>query len=690
MKISYLSTLFLLLGTVAAFGCEKDDTGDGTYVRQNDDDDAVRPPGTAPVTDGTGATGGTGAGGTGTGGTGAGGTGAGGTGAGGTGAGGTGAGGSGAGGSGAGGTGAGGTGAGGTGGTEPVSQMLFAVEAGVLAQVSTKISEATNPQSSVYTSTTGTYLPQAGTHDVALVAADLGLAETDAIDAISVLRPIPDAGELFYFVVAEKDDPQLPEGLYGTAVRLSAGEIAGDVYFSDGVGSHDVVGESGEDHGYNALYLDEQSLGLDPVTVKGINALEFDAMPTDKIYFSVSAASVGLPGSAVEATTLGERGCTIYASDRDGTNTVAYTCGNLDVPFNSDVDALAVLGDVAPTKIIYSIKEPVAVTEWVPSGVGAPDAIAGDVFSSDGAGGPRTELDEVGFGINPGTFDDIVALAVRNVDLSERYKVSANCTLTPTPAEILVDNPNVRITWISPIADGIGAVVVNDGSEFWALAYDFDNGCAHVASSPVIDADRMEIAERALVVPKAGWSRANPFLNVQLWAYWRYTNQLQVWRVDLTTGDLFEYLAEDPTAGGMTRENTLVHLADTKQFSLIRGDETSRHAFVFDVPVGGSNSVPNAFPALEYNAVPWPCDQGGTVLAGYDADEGVLQIISDLYWKQQSRVCTLTPDMFLMDAVRPFVPDTGSGDVAGYVVPGEGVYRLDLNTEVPGDVEVRH
>ncbi len=81
MKISYLSTLFLLLGTVAAFGCEKDDTGDGTYVRQNDDDDAVRPPGTAPVTDGTGATGGTGAGGTGTGGTGAGGTGAGGTGA---------------------------------------------------------------------------------------------------------------------------------------------------------------------------------------------------------------------------------------------------------------------------------------------------------------------------------------------------------------------------------------------------------------------------------------------------------------------------------------------------------------------------------------------------------------------------------------------------------------------------------
>src|SRR5690606_21187862 len=105
-----------------------------------------------------------------------------------------------------------------------------------------------------------------------------------------------------------------------------------------------------------------QSLGLEvsgasvPVA-DALNALELDVpATTSAVYFSVSAAAVGVAGSAVASTPADERCCTIYRSGLDGTNQVAYSCDALGLVPADEVDALVVLGTAGNvSKLLFSV-----------------------------------------------------------------------------------------------------------------------------------------------------------------------------------------------------------------------------------------------------------------------------------------------------------------------------------------------
>lgn len=651
-------------------------------------------PGDAVASEGPGTAGESGAGAAGDGGTGGGSGSAGSAGAGGTTAGSSGEGGA------AGSGGAGATaGAGGTGGiVEPQPSMIFSVEPFTNGVTGSALGDQANGEASLFTSETQDFVSKLGTNQIAVTPADLGLLATDDIDAVSVLKPIPQS-PIYYFSVAERGDTSNEEGERLTALRREsvALEVSGDVFFSDASGTGEMLSDTGDiAYGYNALYVDEHSIGIEPAQVPGMNALELDVMPGDKIYFSVAPNAEGVAGSGVANTLAVERGCAIYESSRDGTNTQIFSCADLGLTPSDNVDALVALGgdpSGAPEEVIFSVS-----TRFTPLGLGPrgvePTIAPGGIYRSKGdKTTPEALALPFAIGLVENNLDDLNALAIRDRAITDPYPTPSTCQLTPAPiAEIGAAYGYVQ--GALPLRDGVATLLVesdtglDEGPQMHLLGYDLKT-CELKGQPLLVDAGIYQRDPGAFALGPA-WSPADPLANIEYWVVDVAQGILTVQRMDPETAAIVEsYFASPPGIVDGLITQIVANPTTARAFSVVHGTSDARSVFEFVLPTGGTEASPLEFQTVGV-AMPWPCNRSQYFvdMAVEPSGDG-LEVVAFMDWNEEQRVCSLTHDMHIKDLVRPWSPPPFQSEGVGslIVAPGTGIFRIDPDS-VAGEVVV--
>lgn len=286
--------------------------------------------------------------------------------------------------------------------------MLFSVAPGAEGVPGTGVaSEAPEAASNLYASSGSGATHVKGTNSVGYTAAELGLDAADDLDAVSAIHPA--AVSAFYFSV--RDIGTHAEGIDATGVRRASteGEVQSDIFMSYGLAP--LNGD-----GSNIEWVDEYRLGLTPETAgsgssDNLNALDIDVPAgTKPIFFSVGPGALGAVGSAVATVTPGELACTIFSSNLDGTNEVAFSCSELGLAAGDDVDALVVLGaGAAAQTLLFSVTSNSVGLGGTAVAQQAGQAAA-DVFASDGTGTNTVYVEERALGLLPE--DDLDALAI--------------------------------------------------------------------------------------------------------------------------------------------------------------------------------------------------------------------------------------------------------------------------------------
>ncbi|HEY4158263.1 MAG TPA: hypothetical protein VGM29_09205, partial [Polyangiaceae bacterium] len=252
----------------------------------------------------------------------------------------------------------------------------------------------------------------------------------------------------------------------------------------------------------------------------GLYALRSGETLTE-VYFSVSPSSLGVAGTAVANTPIAEMGCTIFKSPLDGTNSVAFTCADLGLAGDTDVDALAVFGKTTPSKVLFSLAGGV---QGVPQGLAgtgvetmrtAQGSTTAGVFSApvDGSNSNTTLLDYIALGLTS-SFDNVDALAVLDI-APPAVTYGGSCTLSVDP--LSADAGLGSFSGATNLGNGVvvlrgfnvGTVPEPDSY----LAYDAKT-CAFL--------QRILLPPNALgaywtIVPLAGWTAAQPLSNVEFW-----------------------------------------------------------------------------------------------------------------------------------------------------------------------------
>jgi hypothetical protein len=286
--------------------------------------------------------------------------------------------------------------------------MLFSVAPGAQGLAATGVAEsAPNAAGNLYSSTGSGATHVQGTNALGYVFGELGLDAGDDLDAVSAIHP--DDASAFYFSVV--DEAEHDEGVLDSGVRRSSssGEVQSDIFMT-----YALAPLNG--NGSNIEWVDEFRLGLTPETegdasTDNLNALDIDVPPgTKPLFFSVAPGALGAAGSAVATVAADELGCTVFSSELDGDNAVAFSCADLGLVPGDDIDALVVLGvGDEPRRLLFSV---------TPGSVGAAATgvaqqvgqAAADVFASDGSGTNTTYIEERALGLLAD--DDVDALAV--------------------------------------------------------------------------------------------------------------------------------------------------------------------------------------------------------------------------------------------------------------------------------------
>lgn len=286
--------------------------------------------------------------------------------------------------------------------------MLFSVAPGAVGVAQTGVAEsAPEAASNLYSSTGSGATHVQGTNALGYDFDQLGLDPGDDLDAVSVIHP--DDASAFYFSVVDEADHE--EGVLDSGVRRSSssGEVQSDIFMTYGLAPLN-------GNGSNIEWVDEFRLGLTPdeegaASTDNLNALDIDVLPgTKPLFFSVAPGALGAAGSAVATVAAGELGCTVFASELDGDNTVAFTCADLGLAAGDDLDALVVLGvGDEPRTLLFSVT-PDSVGVAATGVAQQAGQAAADVFASDGTGTNTTYIEERALGLLAD--DDLDALAI--------------------------------------------------------------------------------------------------------------------------------------------------------------------------------------------------------------------------------------------------------------------------------------
>lgn len=314
----------------------------------------------------------------------------------------------------------------GTAGTPSVSDFIFTVDSSAVGLTGTEVeSQSPNPESNIYGSAGTGRDPMhqnAGTNALFSADTDLGLMPTDDIDGVSFGHPKTHVVPIWFSVA---DDTGSDEGLMSTDVRGSSDDMEdpGDIFLTFG----------GEDEfspgaGRNLLRTDEYRIGLQPVTPGGtpldnVNGIDRAVESKTRVYFTLLSGAQGAAGSGVAGVPANEVGCTIFQSDRDGTNSVALSCDDIGLVPGDEVDALVAFEDGGTlSEVWFSVNS--ASTGKMGSAVlieSMAGEAPGDIFVSDGMGSNQVQYQQYQLGLQPqmgstGTVDELDALAVQDDD----------------------------------------------------------------------------------------------------------------------------------------------------------------------------------------------------------------------------------------------------------------------------------
>ncbi len=405
------------------------------------------------------------------------------------------------------------------GGITATGLLLFSVSPGAVGLSGTGVASAQpHPESSIFGASAPGTGASAGMNQRVVSASALGLLVTDTVDAFSALVPDP-ASAVYLFSVPNGG----VQGIAPTRVQREAASrsdfVGADVFFSDGTKSFRDLGATGDQYGYNGLVASAASLGLsNPITnpsvstrddLTGLLALPLGAS-VSVVYFSVGSASLGLTGSAVAATAANERGCTVFKSPLDGTSSVAFSCAALGLAPGDELDALAVVGTGAPSKILFSVAT--GATGLAGSGVAAQSGAGSVIYAStgDSAHTNTVLVDHVGLGLASAA-SELDALAV--LDLAPpAANYTTSCTLALDP--LSADAGLGTFFSANDLGNGILLLLGSDAGSDVLLAYDAKS-CAFL--------QRKSVASGALtsgawtLAPLAGWSASTPFDSAEIW-----------------------------------------------------------------------------------------------------------------------------------------------------------------------------
>ena len=563
----------------------------------------------------------------------------------------------------------------------PPPLLLFTVSANSVGLTGTGVAAQLHKQSAIYASTSAEPDPITGTNQVAITAAQLGIADTDTLDAFATLQQ-PATDPVYVFSVsAGESEGQRPTRLARSSLDH---EAIGDVYFSDGTESARNLGEGSDQLGYNALVADEQSIGLSPIgnadapldDLTGVQLAASGVLPSE-IYFVVSADSVGLADTAVAAATTAKRGCTVFSSKLDGKNTAVTSCDKLGLADGSQLKGLVLYGATAPTKALFTITS--ASTGLVETAVAANDnntenTADNNIYASPLDGSNSLQANGDALGLN--YYDSIDALTV--VDRAPgKFGYNTSCDLTPNPTS--PDGGNLA-TFES--AHGLGdhllvlsgkSPLVGEVSTDLVAAYDVKT-CAFVARAAFTEQSVLQ-GRFWTPVPLPGWSAADPLKNLEYWLLGDTEGQILVERHDASGAYLGTYPLDVPL----------------NAFSPISLDYDARFNRLFGVLAPNSGipdavriafTLPSGAPGVEplpvlSTPIPHPCaftpefsgvDSAGNSLYAQSNGQGPL------------RVCDLTPTGELSDLpanwpLHSVEIDTGSENWA-LLAPGSGLYSL--------------
>jgi hypothetical protein len=374
-----------------------------------------------------------------------------------------------------------------------------------------------HPQNLIFTSSTGSQNPVNGTNAVRLTGVDLGLDPTDAIAAFALVQPEP-ANPLYLFSVNDGSKGEYLTRLYQS--QADQDEEA-QLFYSDGMPSPD----------YNLLFATEASLGLAGFEPDGpghddlIGLAAHDVRePLGDIYFTVNADAAGAADSAVATTAANERGCTVFRSERDGTNSVAFTCAELGLALDDQIDGLALWGDSTPSRVLFSVTDDsLGATDtavWVLTS--AAIRAAATLFESPGDGSNAVHKADVDLGLDPdqggdlSRRDDIDGFTVLDVP-ARRVARAGSCNLSYSPFDAVDGGDFVEQTGVGHVGSNVLVLsgITSTGSNR-LIAYNATT-CAFLQQEdvPIGFEEDTRVIQTFAIVALAGWDSKKPLDKVE-------------------------------------------------------------------------------------------------------------------------------------------------------------------------------
>ncbi len=567
----------------------------------------------------------------------------------------------------------------------PLPTVLFTVAPGATGLPGTAIAAEAHPASVIFGSTTYNVDPISGTNKVMVTAAQLGIADGDVISAFALPQAAPKSATYAFSIAGVNAAGEVPTRLS----RSSAdNEAPGDVYFSAStVSHHDAGGEQGGTFGYNALVADEQTLGLsftphsgalDDLT--GVQLLPSGVLSTE-IYFAVSAGSTGLPGTAVATATAATRGCTVFESNLDGTNTAFTSCAALGLADDAQLKGLTIYKGTDDNQILFTVDgqstglSGTAVNDYS-AGEGTRN-VQNNIYASTGDGSNALRVQGSDLGLLQD--DAIDALAVYD-RAPAYYGYTSECNLTPTPYVLTNGNINAFES-----AHGLGDHLLllhgqssdSDPAVDVIAAYDVKT-CAFIAkvTLPYQTLGTLGTGHWA-PVPLAGWSAADPLTNIEYWEAQQGDGSAGISRYSASGVLLNSYgIAADVIPDRLDYDPLNNRMFMSAQRNIQGEAYTDFDRFSFTLPASGA---PNStvIPFLR-TPIPHPCANqprfSGTDAAGNAVYAQYTQNVADEY-----RVCSLTPTGEMADLPATWQEDSGY-TFYGLLVPGVAMYSLSTYT----------
>jgi hypothetical protein len=561
----------------------------------------------------------------------------------------------------------------------PPPLVLFTVSGASHGLAGTGVAAQLHKQSAIYASISAHPDPITGTNQVAITAAQLGLADGDTLDAFAILQQ-PALDPVYVFSVAASES----QGQRPTRLARSSNdhEAPGDVYFSDATQSLRNLGEGSGQLGYNALVADEQSLGLSPAgaadapvdELTGVQLVPTGVLPSE-IYFAVSSDSMGLADTAVAVASAAQRGCTVFASKLDGKNAAIASCAKLGLADGSQLKGLALY--TAPTQVMFTLTADstgLAETAVALNDANTENTADNNIYASplDGTNSLQASGQALGLAFS----DSIDALTVFD-RAPTSFVYNNTCELTPDPMS--PDGGNLD-SFESAHGLGDHLLLLNGTSPLvgevragQVAAYDVKT-CAFVARAAFSGSNVLQ-GRLWAPVPVTGWSPTDPLKNLEYWQLGSNDTQIFVERRSATGALLGTYPLDLPA-----NTFSLVSLDYDVRYNRLFGELSPNTGFpdavriAFTLPTGAPGATP--IPVLS-TPIPHPCADAPKY-SGVDSAGN--SIYAQFNGQGPIRVCDLSPTGELTDlpanwSLHSVEIDTGSEDWA-LLAPGGGLYAL--------------